>query len=144
MKIRVKLVIGIVLSGIIALLLVYLFIYNKPHTNYETEEVTSQLAVKELYHSFLSNKPLADSLYTGKMILIEGILTKTETADSMVTAVFVLDQGMFGDEGVRCVLLPKSYDLITRFKGGDRVKIKGFCSGYNDTDVILEHCSILN
>ena len=136
--------IGLVTVGIISLLLIYFFIYNKPHTNYEMAKVIYTLPVYELYQSFGDDKALADSLYTGKMILIEGSLTKTEVADSMVTAVFVFNQGMFGDEGVRCTLLPKFHKMIMLIKEGDLLKIKGYCAGYNDTDVILEHCSIIN
>ena len=63
--------------------------------------------------------------------------------DSLVIAVFVFNQGMFGDEGVRCTMLHGQTKLAANISKGNTVKIKGFCSGYNDTDVILEKCSLI-
>ncbi len=144
MKLWIKIILGLAIIGIIAVLFGYFFVYNKPHTDYENAEAEYTLNAPELYNAFVEDKHGADSLYTGKVILIEAPLTKKETADSLVIAVIVFNEGMFGDEGIRCVMLPKFHETIMAYQTGDPIKIKGYCTGYNDTDVILEHCSIIH
>ena len=73
-----------------------------------------------------------------------GKLSKIEASDSLVTAVFVFGQGDFGDEGIRCSMLPKYSFEAGKLQPDGEIKVKGYCTGYNETDVILEKCSIIN
>jgi hypothetical protein len=57
--------------------------------------------------------------------------------------VFVFDEGMFGAEGVRATFLPKYNEKVKNLILGASVTIKGYCTGYNETDVILEKASII-
>lgn len=143
MKSWVKITGGLAVAGVVAAVLLYLFVYNKPHADYEKAVAAYSISAQDLYRSFTDNKPLADSLYTGKVLIISGLLASTEIRDSLTIAVFVLNQGLFGDEGIRCTMLPKFRDETTVLRTGFPVKIKGYCAGYNETDVILEHCSII-
>lgn len=143
MKTWLKILLGLAVLGIIAAVLVYVFVYNKPHPDYEKLTAAYSLAPQELYSSFTANKDEAQKKYNGQLIELTGVLNKIETADSLVIAVFVFNQGMFGDEGVRCTMLPK-YNLEAQsLQPGGTVKIKGYCTGFNDTDVILEQCSLV-
>lgn len=119
---------------------VWFFVYNKPHRDFEKATPEYQLTAKKCYNDFLLNK----NRYTGKVIQIEGVASKLEQNDSLAVLVFVFDQGMFGDEGIRCTLLPKYIGKLHHSDYSHPIKIKGFCSGYNDTDVIMEHCSIVH
>jgi len=56
---------------------------------------------------------------------------------------FVYNKGMFGDEGIRCSFIPKFNNRLKALTYPAPVTLKGFCAGYNDTDVILEHCCLL-
>jgi hypothetical protein len=58
--------------------------------------------------------------------------------------VFVFEQGDFGDEGIRCTMLPKYNFEAGKLQPDVEIKVKGYCTGYNETDVILEKCSIIN
>ena len=86
----------------------------------------------------------ASDEYNGKVLEIYGKPSGIEENDSLVIVTFVFDKGMFGDEGVRCTMLDKYNDNALALNLDDNITIKGFCSGYNETDVILEHCSIVN
>jgi len=143
MKTWIKIAIGLLFAGIIGAAFIYYFIYNKQHPDYEHEKAVYTLSANSLYHSFRDNGEAATKLYTGKVIEINGKLAKTEPADSIVVAVFVFNQGMFGDEGIRCTMLPKFNDATLGLSPDSEVSIKGYCTGYNDTDVILEKCSII-
>jgi len=142
MKTWLKIILIIFIIGTISALLVYHFVINKPHPDYEKETATYSLKANDLFNAFKNNRKTSEAKYNGQVIEISGIFSKTEKTDSSAVVVFAFNQGMFGDEGIRCTLLPKYKTAIDNFVTGTEIKIKGFCSGYNDTDVILIKCSI--
>ena len=144
MKTWIKIVLGLVAVGIIALLLVYKFVYNKAHPDYENVAAAYTVTATDLYQAFKTIKDAASAKYNGKMVALTGKLSKVETADSLVIAVFVFNQGDFGDEGVRCTMLRKFNDAAGKLQPDGDFMVKGYCTGYNETDVILEKCSIIN
>ncbi len=143
MKTWVKIIAGLVFIGVIAGVLVYFFIYNKPHPNYELMDAAYSVTVADFYNAYTSNKTEAGNKYNGKVIALSGKLSKVEFSDSLTICVFVFNKGMFGDEGVRCTMLPKFMELAKKFQPDGEVKLKGYCTGFNDTDVILDKCSIV-
>ncbi|MEI7898048.1 MAG: hypothetical protein WCJ26_13500 [bacterium] len=144
MKTWIKIVLGLFVIGMIALFFVYKFYYNKSHPDYENAEASFSLNAQDLYQEYKTGKDAASAKYNGKMIALTGKLSKVESADSLVTAVFVFTQGDFGDEGVRCTMLKKFSDAAGKLQPDGEVKVKGYCTGYNETDVVLEKCSIIN
>ncbi len=144
MKTWIKVIIGLVFVGIIIGFLVYKFVYNKQHPDYENMEASVTLNAQDLYQAFKKNSVDASAKYNGKMIALMGKLSKIEASDSLVTAVFVFGQGDFGDEGIRCSMLPKYSFEAGKLQPDGEIKVKGYCTGYNETDVILEKCSIIN
>lgn len=137
-----KIIIGLAIAGTIAAGLGYKFIYNKPHKNYEKATPDYGLTTHELFSEFRNERQDSEQKYNGKVIVIAGILDKIETVEDMTIAVFVLEEGMFGDEGIRCTMLTNHVENIESFIGKN-IKLKGYCTGYNETDVILEKCSIV-
>jgi hypothetical protein len=143
MKKWMKIIGALAVIGILALAYVWFFVYNKPHRDYENAKADHVLAAMELFEKYRSAHFPADSIYTGKVLQITGPLSKVSSKDSMVVAIFVFDQGMFGDEGIRCVMLPSHYAGLADYGIGSPITLKGYCTGYNDTDVIMENCSII-
>ncbi len=139
MKLIKKILIIIVIIGIISAGYVWFFIYNKPHRDFEKAIPDISLTAKKCYEKFLVN----NKIYTGKVVQISGIPKKVETDDSLCIIVFVFNKGMFGDEGIRCSLLPKYNKTCKNINLKKPVTIKGFCAGYNDSDVILNNCSFI-
>ena len=137
-----KIVLGLAAVGLLAAFLVYTFLFNKKHPDYEKLPAAYSLTARELYDAFVKSPEAASSKYTGKVIEVRGILGKTETADSTVIAVFVFHQGDFGDEGVRCSMLPKYSQEAQRLQPDGEVRFKGYCTGFTG-DVVLEKCSII-
>jgi hypothetical protein len=144
MKTWLKIVLVLALTGFIAAVLVSYFLYNKRHPDFEKMKADYTLAAADLYKVFTIDKTGAGTKYNGKVITVTGNLTKVEKADTLTTCVFVFDQGMFGDEGLRCTMLTKYREPAGKLQPGSEIKIKGYCTGYNDSDVILEKCSIIN
>ncbi|MEI6889233.1 MAG: OB-fold protein [Bacteroidales bacterium] len=143
MKTWIKIVSVLFLTGIIAAILVYFFVYNKPHPDFEKMDAAYTLAAEDFYKTYVTNKTEAGNKYNGKVIAVTGKLTKTETSDSLTVCVFVFNNGMFGDEGLRCTMLPGYGDQVRKLQPGSEVNLKGFCTGFNDTDVVLDKCSIV-
>lgn len=138
-----KIIGALAVIGILALVYVWFFVYNKPHRDYEKADPDQIVACEELFLQYRNDKALADSLYTGKVLQITGPLSKVSSKDTLVVAIFVFDEGMFGDEGIRCVMLPNHYAGLGDYGIGSIITLKGYCTGYNDTDVIMEKSSII-
>jgi hypothetical protein len=143
MKTWVKIILGLVAVGIVSALLVYKYVYNKKHPDYERIEAAYTINAHDLFYAFKNSKEAATRQYNGQVLEITGKLSKVEAADTLVTAVFAFEQGMFGDEGIRCTMLKKYNDAAMKLQPDGEVRFKGYCTGYNDTDVIIEKCSII-
>jgi hypothetical protein len=143
MKRKWLLVIGsLAIVGIIGAILIYVFVYNKPHPDYAEADPDFRITATELFTEFQNNTTTANDNYNGKIVAVRGELSSVETTELQTIAVFAIDEGMFGDEGIRMSMLPEYSDQVSQYTPGSNIVIKGFCSGYNGTDVILEHCSI--
>lgn len=134
---------GLAVLGLIAGLLIYFFVYNKPHQDYSKARPEFEMEAFALFEAFRNDPQATSTLYNGKVIAITGELSAVENADGLTIAVFEISDGMFGSEGIRCTLLPESAEKITGLADGTKVTIKGLCTGYNETDIILEHCSLV-
>ncbi len=137
----VKIGLAVVIVGLIGAFAVYHFVYNKPHKDYTKEEPAYSLKAETLFNEFVNDTQKANEKYTGKVLQISGRPNKVENTDSTLVLVFAFEEGMFGDEGIRCHMLPEYQSTDDLNLAGD-MNLKGFCTGYNDTDVILEHCSV--
>ena len=136
-------VIGIIAGvGLIGALAVYFFVFNKPHTDYATATPDYDLKAATLFEEFRTNPESSGTKYNGKVLSITGELNSVEQTDSLTVAVFGFEEGMFGSEGVRCTMIPEHSSEVVRVAPGTTLTIKGYCTGYNETDVIIEHCSL--
>lgn len=143
MKTWIKIGIGLAIAGIIGALVVYKFVYNKPHPDYETETADFRMEAKQLFSEFKSDETAAGQKYNGKVIEISGTPSSIEDADSMLIVVFAFEEGMFGSEGIRVTMLPKFNDPRRQISTSETITLKGFCTGFNGTDVILEKGSMV-
>ena len=142
MKKLLKIAVILAIIGVLSAMYVWFFVYNKPHRNYQTAEVDFTLPAQMCYNQYVNRADEAIQ-YTGKVLQIDGIPSSIEKTDSTVIIVFAYNTGMFGDEGIRCSVLPDYQDKVEEIKLMKQVVMKGYCAGYNGTDVILEYCSII-
>ena len=138
-----KIILGmLVITGFAAALLVYFFVYNKPHRDFERAEPDLVLSAADLYNDFILDEAAAEAKYAGKVVLISGEVAAVEQADDMVIVSFVFTDGMFGGEGVRCTMLENHHAHALQLSPGDKIAVKGYCTGFTGMDVIVEHCSL--
>lgn len=128
--------------GIVSAFLVYKFVINKPHPDYAKEKAEYTLSAKELYNQYSTDSKKA-SIYNGKVVQISGIPNKTEKTDSLSIVVFVFGQDDFGDKGIRCTMLPQFISKAANLDTTKTFNIKGYCTGFNETDVIIDKCSFV-
>lgn len=140
MKKLVKIAGVLAILGILGVGYGWFFVYNKPHINYEKAKPDALVTAENCYQSFTDKS----SIYLGKVVQLSGVPTKVENQDSLVIVVFAFNKGMFGDEGIRCTMLPNHGMAALALNSSSKIEIKGKCQGYNGTDVILEHCSIIH
>ncbi len=133
----------LILVGAAAALLVAYLMYNKPHPDYTAMKAEFQVSVAELYADYVQDLNSANERYTGKVLEVEGELHSVEPLDSTLVAVFVLEEGMFGDQGVRCTFHPAHVPDESLLQPGNLLAIKGYCTGFNEVDVILEKCILI-
>ena len=141
-KILIILAVLILVAGA-AGLIVYKYVYNKPHTNYVEAKTDVKIEAKRLWIDYSMNKDIADPKYTGKVIEITGGIMNVEVVDNMTIVVFAYKRGDFGDEGIRVTMLPLYAEAAKGINPFKQVTIKALCTGYNGTDVIMENGSIV-
>lgn len=142
MKKLIKIGTALALLGIIAVVYVWFFVYNKPHRDYEKAEADYHVSAETCFNQYASGSDESRQ-YLGKVLQVEGIPSSIESTDSTVIVVFAFNSGMFGDEGIRCTMLPNHHDQARKIDLSENISIKGHCTGYNGTDVILDQCSLV-
>ena len=144
MKLIYKVLLALAITGITVFLYVFVLLINKGHIDYSKAKADYTISAEALYNDFKTNKTEAQTKYTGKVVELTGAISKIENiADTAKVVVFVFSEDDFGDAGVRCLILPAFIKDLSAYSAGNDVKIKGFCSGYDETDVKLDNCSII-
>jgi hypothetical protein len=95
-----------------------------------------------LYKSFREDQTIADIKYNNKMITVSGILDDVDRSEKAVIAYFILDEGLFGPEGVRIIMLNGQENLLIK-RIGQPATIRGLVLGYNQTDIVLSKGSLI-
>jgi hypothetical protein len=134
---------ALILIGGASAWFVYKYVYNKPHPDYETAIPAIYVKAKELFTEYSDNPDAANQKYLDKVVEIAGDVSSVEQVDSLVIVVFAFNKGVFGDEGIRVTMLPGYREQALSLDSNAPIRLKGHCTGYNDTDVILESGSIV-
>lgn len=139
-----KLAVVLAITGGIAAALVWKFYVNKEHEDIDASTPAFSLTTEELWKQYNDYPHIADSMYTGKVIELSGSLGRIDKNDSLVSVVFVMAaDSMFGDKTISCQMYLKHNDETAALSPGNRVKIKGYCTGYNDPDIKFNKCSVV-
>jgi hypothetical protein len=125
-------------------LLGYFFIYNKPHKDYEVAKPGFAGEAESLYNAFRENPESAMGRFDDMVLQVSGVVSRVEVHRDVVTVVFLFGEGFFGDEGVRCNMLDSHKDKAVGLKEGQAVTIKGHFAGFDGSDVVLQHASIVD
>jgi hypothetical protein len=140
----IKIISILAIIGLIAAFLVWKFYINKPHADIENTPAAYSLNTDELWKQYNQELKLSDSLYTGKVLEISGRLSDVDKVDSLTYFVFVMEPDPdFGNKTIRCEMLAKYNEEANAVLPNTPVKVKGYCSGYDQTDIKFTKCSII-
>jgi len=140
----IKIIAILAVAGLIAAILVWKFYINKPHADIENTPAAYSLNTSELWKQYNQELKLSDSLYTGKVVEINGNLSNIDKVDTLVYLVFVMEPDPdFGNKTIRCEMLAKYNGEASALAPNSPVKVKGYCSGYDQTDIKFTKCSII-
>jgi hypothetical protein len=114
--------------AIIAVTAVSIYIvWNKPHRNVAGANAVKVTAV-DLYNGFITDSAKANASYADKVVLVSGEVTLV-SQNQQSQQIILIKTGVNG-ASINCTMEGKTGDCKT----GDKVSIKGICSGYISGD----------
>jgi tRNA_anti-like len=115
------------------------YLYNKPHGSAASETASSSVIADTLYQQYAQNEQLADSMYSGKIIEVKGVLAEIDHNGE--TDILELSPQKTGG-GISCQMFPHEKGTTTTYPAiGSNITIKGKCTGFL-MDVNLVDCGI--
>jgi OB-fold nucleic acid binding domain. len=127
---------------------VALYMYFKPHRNISTSNADYTLTASALYHDFSTNEAAANQKYLsadkGKVIQVSGIV-KEINRDQQGALSIVINEPSMQNGGINCSFQIGDTDKAGNIKKGDRLTVKGECTGYLDItdEVTLINCVLM-
>ena len=131
---------GIVLTIVIlilAIVIVYIYTFHKPARTAASEEAVYSVSVKDLTEEFEADENAANAKYLNKVIKVYGTVVNVSESESDIS---VNLKEIDSNAGVTCSFEKKSIDK-SKVKPGQKVFIKGICSGFL-MDVVLNKCAL--
>lgn len=114
--------------------------YNKPHRSSTNETAAFTVSAQQLIDAFAKDEDAANTQYLDKVLEVYGPI-KEWTNDEM--GVILLLGEASGFSSVSCKLEPGQEGILNKMNVGDRVHVKGICTGVL-LDVVLGKCIIIN
>ena len=113
------------------------YMYNKPHKNMERADADMAIEAPALFTAFEEDETAANEKYLDKVVQVEGTVQAVSKDDNGNLSL-TLESGsdMFG---VICQFDELTTHGKTDFKAGDKVTLKGICTG-KLMDVVLVRC----
>ena len=111
--------------------------YNRGLPDTRQRKTLFEIDAREFLKQFEDNEAEATARYTDKTINVHGIVGYTNVTDTSAT-VYLNGSSV---ASVICEFQKDSYTEPQKLKEGDRVTIKGICSGYL-MDVVMVRCVI--
>ncbi len=110
--------------------------YNKPHA--ETKDATADIVITpaDLLKAYETDETAADKAYLDKIIEVEGVVKSVNQVEQ--GASLSLETG---NDMAAIICEFESNNALENVKAGDKVRVKGFCSG-KLMDIVLVRCSL--
>ena len=125
---KTKKIILIITAIIVVIAITGYVMWNKPHKNVKDADAVKITAVN-LYNSFITDSGKAIVLYADKVLLVSGEVNQV-SLNQQAQQIVLIKTAVTG-AFINCTMEEKVVDLKT----GDKVIIKGICSGYISGDI---------
>lgn len=111
--------------------------YNKKHTDTATAKADVVMSPQELLSAYESDENAANAKYLDKLVEVEGIITSVNAPEKGSS--LTMDTG---NPMAAIICEFESPEVTKTLKQGDKVRVKGYCTGKLD-DIVLSRCSVV-
>ncbi|HLP04414.1 MAG TPA: hypothetical protein VK152_03195 [Paludibacter sp.] len=131
--------------GVLAGISIVLYIFNKPKLNIATAKADYSLTATELIIAFTENEEAANAKYLspthGKIIRVAGIISEIGLHNDGTLNILLKEPAM-GPGSINCSMGSTETPKAKALKPGDKISIKGECTGYLDitNEVLMIKC----
>ena len=124
-----------------------LSMYFKPHKDFGKSKADFILTAKDLFKEFDANETLANQKFVAedKTVQITGTVSEMNKNQDGTNSIVVTDNDLQGS--INCSLMPSENDKAAKLKKGDKIVIKGQCTGIQeliDKQVIMIRCVVVD
>lgn len=125
-----------------------IYVFNKPQRNVADEKPAYIVTATEIYNDFTSNEALANQKYlsdkSGKIIQISGSVSEIIAHADTVLTIGIRDDEMM-EGAILCSIDKSEIAKAAKFNMGDKVVLKGVCTGYLDLtgEVTFSKCVVI-
>ena len=130
-----KALLAILLLGI-AGVSIGVYMFYKPHQSILNEKPAFTASAADFAGEYEKGEKEANAKYLGKIIEVEGVVSEKSLDEKGMLNVTL--QGI-DLSGVSCVFDKKHQNNVMKYKEGDKIKVKGICTGVL-MDVVLVDC----
>lgn len=116
------------------------YMYSKPRQSAADATTNVTISADSLYAQYQGDEAGCDKRYLGKVIEVTGKLSAIQRSGQ--SEIWILSTSSPTGGGVNCQLFPGEHAGNGSPKPGDRVTVKGKCTGFL-ADVTLADCAIL-
>ncbi|MCO6462198.1 MAG: hypothetical protein J5I59_12410 [Saprospiraceae bacterium] len=134
-----KVLLAILAVGVLAAGGIYMYI-NKGHRDVADAEPELVVQAQELIKAFETDEQGANAKYVGKLIEINGVVGTVDSAQDGSTIILLESDNPMST--VMCQLDPIQKEKEKPVQSGQKIRIKGLCSGFT-TDVVIDRCHIM-
>lgn len=126
-------------SAILITSVIFIMLYNKPHRSVNRDEPAFRLTVPQLAEAYAQDEEKANTLYSGKVLEVEGTLKEMILSDS--TLILLMGEGSQA-LGISCYLNRDQKNKYRSLKRGGQVRVKGICNGLL-LDIVMDKCILV-
>jgi hypothetical protein len=137
MKTRTRLIIISVIVIIVAVFFMWKWVFRQADSSVASKKAEVEISAPALIKAFETNENLANQKYNGKILSVSGIISDVKE-DPQFISVYLKDTD--ATSGVMCSF-NKGVVKLKEFKPGEKVKLKGICTGYL-MDAVLNKCAL--
>lgn len=134
-----KIVAALVVVGIIAAVVVALYVFRKPIESVANQKADFTIQADSLLMAFESDENAANAKYLDKIIIVKGTIAEI-TSDTSGYTVILRDETSLS--GVSCLLGKDQKEKAATLTLGQELTLKGICNGYL-MDVVLNKGAIV-
>lgn len=141
MKKIIKAILVTIVALIVVFLVSYLYLRYMPAKNIEKIHADYTITATALANEYSEAVEESDKKYIDRIITVSGTISNIST-DQNQALVFILNDGST-DVGVLCTIDQTSAKKALNYTAGDKVTIKGMCTGML-FEVVLNKCIIID